>query len=84
MPSKIILHNAVSLDRSFVNFETPMGLHDQIAGHYRPYAHLISSNTIIKGTVLYGDEVPGEEKSDLENLRDNGFFKFFQDHYLLP
>jgi 2,5-diamino-6-(ribosylamino)-4(3H)-pyrimidinone 5'-phosphate reductase len=71
MPPKIILHNSVSLDGSFVNFEPHMGLHYQIAGHYRPEAHLIGSNTITKGIELYGDGVPVEEKSDFEKPERN-------------
>jgi 2,5-diamino-6-(ribosylamino)-4(3H)-pyrimidinone 5'-phosphate reductase len=64
MPPKIILHNSISLDGSFVNFEPHMGLHYQIAGQYKPDAHLIGSNTITKGIELYGEGVPDEEETD--------------------
>jgi 2,5-diamino-6-(ribosylamino)-4(3H)-pyrimidinone 5'-phosphate reductase len=66
MPPKIILHNSVSLDGSFVNFEPHMGLHYQIAGQYKPEAHLIGSNTITKGIELYGTGIPDEEETDFE------------------
>jgi 2,5-diamino-6-(ribosylamino)-4(3H)-pyrimidinone 5'-phosphate reductase len=40
-----------------------MGLHYQIAGKYKPDAHLIGSNTIKTGVDLYGSSPP-EEKDD--------------------
>jgi len=64
MPPRLILHNSISLDGSFVNFEPHMGLHYQIAGQYNPEAHLIGSNTITKGVELYGEGVPDEEETD--------------------
>ncbi len=73
MPPKIILHNSVSLDGSFVNFEPHMGLHYQIAGQYKPEAHLIGSNTITKGIELYGEGVPDEEETDFKKpAREKG------------
>jgi 2,5-diamino-6-(ribosylamino)-4(3H)-pyrimidinone 5'-phosphate reductase len=61
---KIIIHNSISLDGSLTGFEPNMGLHYQIAGNYKPDAHLIGSNTIKKGIELYCDGVPPEEQSD--------------------
>ncbi len=59
----IILHNSISIDGSLVNFEVNMGLHYQIAGKYKPDAHLVGSNTIKTGIELYGSS-PTEEKND--------------------
>jgi 2,5-diamino-6-(ribosylamino)-4(3H)-pyrimidinone 5'-phosphate reductase len=70
---KIILHNSISLDGSFVNFEVNMGVHYHITGSYKPEAHLIGSNTMKTGIELYGEEVPPEEKGDFEKpKRDEG------------
>ncbi len=43
-----------------------MELHYQIAGSYKPNAHLIGSNTIKTGVELYEDGVPPEEEKDFE------------------
>jgi 2,5-diamino-6-(ribosylamino)-4(3H)-pyrimidinone 5'-phosphate reductase len=69
MLPKIIIHNSISIDGSLTNFEPNMGLHYQIAGNYKPDAHLIGSNTIKKGIELYGDGVPKEEKNDFEKQK---------------
>ena len=63
MLPKIIVHNSISLDGSLTNFEVNMELHYQIAGKYKPDAHLIGSNTIKKGIELYGSS-PKEEEDD--------------------
>lgn len=69
MLPKIIIHNSISIDGSLTHFEPNMGLHYQIAGSYKPDAHLIGSNTIKKGIELYGDGVPKEEKKDFEKQK---------------
>ena len=69
MLPKIIIHNSVSIDCSITNFEPHMGLHYQIAGNYKPEAHLIGSNTIKRGIELYEDGVPPEEKKDFQKQR---------------
>jgi 2,5-diamino-6-(ribosylamino)-4(3H)-pyrimidinone 5'-phosphate reductase len=46
MLPNVILHNSISLDGSLTNFEVNMILHYEIAGRYKPDAHLIGSNTI--------------------------------------
>ena len=64
MLPKVIVHNSISLDGSLTNFEPNMELHYQIAGSYKPDAHLIGSNTIRAGIELYKDGVPTEEEKD--------------------
>jgi len=49
MKTEIIIHNSVSLDGSPTGFMPDMELHYQIAGDYRPDAHLIGSDTVIAG-----------------------------------
>ena len=61
---KVIMHNSVSLDGSFTDFEVNMGLHYQIAGRYRADASLIGSNTIKTGIEIYGREIPLENEAD--------------------
>jgi 2,5-diamino-6-(ribosylamino)-4(3H)-pyrimidinone 5'-phosphate reductase len=43
-----------------------MALHYQIAGNYKPDAHLIGSNTVKVGVELYEKGVPVEERRDFE------------------
>ena len=71
MLPKIIIHNSISIDGSLTNFEPNMDLHYQIAGKYKPDAHLIGSNTIKEGVELYGNDVPQEEKKDFEKQQRN-------------
>jgi 2,5-diamino-6-(ribosylamino)-4(3H)-pyrimidinone 5'-phosphate reductase len=71
MLPKIIIHNSISIDGSLTNFEPNIGLHYQIAGKYKPDAHLIGSNTIKEGVELYGNDVLQEEKKDFEKQQRN-------------
>ncbi|OFY57665.1 MAG: hypothetical protein A2V50_00820, partial [Bacteroidetes bacterium RBG_19FT_COMBO_42_10] len=66
MKSEIIIHNSVSLDGSLTGFMPDMELHYRIAGDYKPDAHLIGSETIIKGNEMFGDGIPDEVPSDFE------------------
>jgi 2,5-diamino-6-(ribosylamino)-4(3H)-pyrimidinone 5'-phosphate reductase len=59
----IIIHNSISLDGALINFKVNMGLHYQIAGRYKPDAHLIGSNTIKTGLETEG-VVLSEDKND--------------------
>jgi len=61
---KIIMHNSVSLDGSFTNFDVDMGLHYQIASRFQANANLIGSNTIKTGIETYGGEIPEENEAD--------------------
>lgn len=61
---KIVIHNSISLDGSLTDFQPNMALHYQIAGDFKPDAHLIGSNTAKVGATLFIDKVPKEEKSD--------------------
>ncbi|MFC1986262.1 RibD family protein [Chloroflexota bacterium] len=63
---KIIMHNSLSLDGSFTDFEVNMGLHYQVAGTYKADANLIGSNTIKTGIEIYGGEIPPETESDFK------------------
>ena len=70
MLPKTILHNSISLDGSLTNFQVNMELHYQIAGSFKPNAHLIGSNTIKSGIELYGSAPPEEEKDFKKPMRD--------------
>ena len=61
---KIIMHNSVSLDGSFTNFDVDMELHYQVASRYQANANLIGSNTIKTGIEIYGGEIPRENEAD--------------------
>ena len=47
-----------------------MELHYQIAGNYKPDAHLIGSNTIKTGIELYGSSPPEEKNDHVKPERD--------------
>ena len=61
---KIIMHNSVSLDGSFIAFDVDMELHYQTASRYQADANLIGSNTIKTGIEIYGGEIPQENEAD--------------------
>jgi 2,5-diamino-6-(ribosylamino)-4(3H)-pyrimidinone 5'-phosphate reductase len=61
---KTIMHNSVSLDGSFINFDVDMGLHYQLANRLKADAHLIGSDTVTAGIELYGGKTPLEKESD--------------------
>jgi len=66
MKQEIIIHNSVSLDCSLTGFLPDMGLHYKIAGDFKPDAHLIGSETIVKGIEMFGEGIPDEEPKDFE------------------
>jgi 2,5-diamino-6-(ribosylamino)-4(3H)-pyrimidinone 5'-phosphate reductase len=69
---KIIMHNSISLDDSFLNFEVNMDLHYKIAEAFNVDAHLIGSKTAKKGTEIYG-KLSNEEKKDfIKPKKDEG------------
>jgi len=69
---KVILHNSISLDGSFLNFEVKMGMHYQIAGNYKADVHLMGSKTARTGIEKYGG-APLEEKKDfMKPKKENG------------
>jgi 2,5-diamino-6-(ribosylamino)-4(3H)-pyrimidinone 5'-phosphate reductase len=61
---EVIIHNSVSLDGSFTDFEVNMELHYKIANRYKADANLIGSNTIAKGMEIYRGEIPPENEAD--------------------
>lgn len=77
MLPKVIVHNSISLDGSLTNFEPNMELHYQIAGSFKPNAHLIGSNTIEAGVELYEDGVPPEEEKDFEKPQRDGSLPYW-------
>jgi len=45
METKIILHNSISLDCSFIGLIPNMSLHFQLACRFKPDAYMAGSNT---------------------------------------
>ena len=70
MLPNIILHNSIGLDGSLTDFDVNMELHYQIAGKFKPDAHLIGSNTIKVGIELYGNALPEEKNDFIKPQRD--------------
>jgi 2,5-diamino-6-(ribosylamino)-4(3H)-pyrimidinone 5'-phosphate reductase len=71
MEPGIIIHNSVSLDGSLTGFMPEMTLHYRIAGDYQPDAHLIGSETIIKGIDMFGEGIPEETENDFISPQRN-------------
>ncbi|UCE98284.1 MAG: RibD family protein [Dehalococcoidia bacterium] len=63
---KLIMHNSISLDGSFTDFEVNMELHYQIAGKFKADANLIGSNTIKIGIEIYSGDLPPENETDFQ------------------
>lgn len=64
MNQEIIIHNSISIDGSLTGFMPDMDLHYKIAGDYKPDAHLIGADTVIRGNEMFGGEIPDEAPSD--------------------
>lgn len=65
---KVIMHNSVSLDGSFINFEVSpefMGLHYQIAANFGNSVRLFGSNTARVSIEMFGGFTP-ETSEDFE------------------
>jgi 2,5-diamino-6-(ribosylamino)-4(3H)-pyrimidinone 5'-phosphate reductase len=65
---KVIMHNSVSLDGSFINFEFPpelMGLHYQIAAGFGKVVSLFGSNTANVAIQMFGG-LSKEAKEDFK------------------
>ena len=58
------MHNSISLDGSFTDFEVNMGIHYQIGSRYNADASLIGSGTIVTGIEIYGGEILPENEAD--------------------
>jgi len=66
MLPKVIMHNSVSVDGSFLHFDIDMKIHYQVVQDYKPDIHLIGSNTAKIGIETYYDEIPKETVSDFQ------------------
>ncbi len=64
MSTKVILHNSVSVDGSISNFPMNMALHYQVAGSFNAQAHLIGSQTALKGLDMFLKDLPQEHEDD--------------------
>ena len=71
MKPEIIIHNSISLDCSLTGFMPDMELHYKIAGEYKPDAHLIGADTVIKGNEMFGEGIPDELPSDFKEPERN-------------
>jgi len=68
---KTIMHNSVSLDGSFINFDVDMGLHYQMTSRFKADAHIIGSETVRAGSELYGT-LPEKESDFIKPEREPG------------
>lgn len=72
MNPRVVVHNAVSLDGSYVGFEVDMGLHYQLAASFNAGAHLVGSVTALSGLEMFGGQPQQEEASDFEKPHKEG------------
>jgi 2,5-diamino-6-(ribosylamino)-4(3H)-pyrimidinone 5'-phosphate reductase len=64
MAPRVIMFNSVSVDGSIKDFELDIGLHYEVADHFKSDAKLIGSETARTGIDLFTEKVPTEEQAD--------------------
>lgn len=64
MNTKVILHNSISLDTSFVGFVPNMELHYQIVSYYKADGYMAGSITAKTGLEMFGQPLQPETESD--------------------
>jgi len=64
---KVIMHNTVSLDGSFTDFDVDMELHYRIAAGYNADARLIGSATIKSGVEMFSQQSEAEQEADFHS-----------------
>ena len=72
MLPKVIIHNSVSLDGSLVHFEVNMPLHYRLAGRFKADMHLVGSDTVKAGMILFMKRIPAEAAADFEKPDKEG------------
>jgi 2,5-diamino-6-(ribosylamino)-4(3H)-pyrimidinone 5'-phosphate reductase len=71
METKVILHNSISLDCSFVGLTPNMELHYRVVNLYKPDAYMVGSNTAKTGIAMFGETMQKETKNDfLKPIKD--------------
>lgn len=65
MKTKIILHNSVSLDSSFIGFTPDMELHYEVVNFYRAEGYMAGSVTARTGLDMFGTAGEKEAGADL-------------------
>lgn len=72
MKTRIILHNSISLDCSFIGLTPDMEEHYRIVNSYKPDVYMAGSNTAKTGIETYGDTGQQETEADfVKPYRDN-------------
>lgn len=66
METKVILHNSISLDGSFIGLTPNMGLHYQIVNYYKPDAYMVGYNTAKVGLEMFGQPLQSETELDFK------------------
>ncbi|MGC9365201.1 MAG: hypothetical protein ACP5FZ_11630 [Fidelibacterota bacterium] len=64
MKTKLILHNSISLDGSFIGLTPSLELHYGIVNSFKPDGYMAGSVTAKTGIEEFGQSVPAETKSD--------------------
>lgn len=73
MKPRVIVHNSISLDGSFVGFEPDIRMHYKIAAGFKAQVHLVGSGTAKKGIELYGGASDEEEGDFIRPKRDKSY-----------
>jgi 2,5-diamino-6-(ribosylamino)-4(3H)-pyrimidinone 5'-phosphate reductase len=76
MRPKVIVHNSVSLDGSFVGFEPDLRMHYKIAAEFKAGVHLVGSSTAKRGIELFGG-ISNEESGDFNKPKRDKSYPFF-------
>jgi 2,5-diamino-6-(ribosylamino)-4(3H)-pyrimidinone 5'-phosphate reductase len=77
MAYKTILHNSVSLDGSYINFNVNMGLHYQVVGMYQPGIYLVGSKTAKSGIDMFQGPIPEEQPDDFQPPARSGTLSYW-------
>jgi len=64
MKAKVILHNSISLDGSFIGLTPNMELHYKVVNNYKPDVYMAGSNTAKTGLEMFGQQLQPETESD--------------------
>ncbi|OFX83981.1 MAG: hypothetical protein A2W99_03490 [Bacteroidetes bacterium GWF2_33_16] len=77
METKVILHNSISLDCSFIGLTPNMELHYKIVNSYKAEAYMAGSNTAKSGIEMFGQSLQIETEADFLKPNKDKFLSYW-------
>lgn len=71
---KVIMHNTISLNGNFKDFEIDLGIHYGIVQEYNPDVMLVGSRTAKTGIETFMEKVPEETEEDFKPSEQGGLW----------